>query len=1049
MKRMHLAGALFALTACLPTGEVLAQDLPKPIFQLSFEQSADAVIGGTPKPLRAESLNYAKGVKGDAVVLSKDSLLEYATAGNLNQEHGSVCLWFNPNWNPAEQPSDNKNAWHCLLSEAFPKEISGKDSRHGSGALWFWFWGPSLRGDLSDINDKYITGGLNGVDKGSWTHFAFTWDIDKGSALYVNGTPVGGGSDGDSPLDVKKHKDFSALKNKFTSFFVGSQEEGSRLDGLVDELKIYDSALNKEQVIADMAQVRPLSLNLGKANITAGVETLFSWTLKNPSKQAYDGDCAWQLANADGKVLAQGEIKDLALKAGASETYEAKLPTLSKGQYKFSVSPNVGPAFSSCVWVIGKDNPYLKEAGKMDTTPLETIDFVKGVQPERFVSIGNLKKCELSGRSYLEAGVKKNDRFAVKVDLPEAKVPYLIEWDYPDDKARTMEMVAQDAMSPGNDYAMQTGVFCGDEYPNSMKTLTHRSILWARSKTVALIFTTAREDAPVAVSELRISKINGGLPDAAVKDAAPVNAWNRVVGIHFEDPAIGYDFGLEGQLMPQYEQTLDRLVAYMKWSGQNFLSYPAVWYQGRIGASYQPRPHEEDYIGLILDKFSANGLYFMPSINLQNIKLPNDVIVNAKTVEDGSLHNSAIMIFSDGKPNPGGWHGTPPNFNPLHPDIQKYVNAQIDDMLERYSSSPAFKGIVLHLTKHTIPWFGSIEAGYNDYNIEAFEKDSGLKVAVDRKAPLRGKLYYEWLMANARDQWIQWRCKKIADWYKQIAARIYAKRPDLKLEICSYNPTVTDHNNDPRLGDPGFAFAIDNESGLDSKFYEGVPNIIISQTLYPADYRWTAGRKNFDAGRNAIRDDHFKPGVYAILKNASDPWINMHDRYFENAIGRPGKWWGGTGNPLQAPWLTEIGWRVSTLNPNRNYFLEHYILPLRYEDIQGFTKGGFLIGTCGVEDKLVEFARAFRALPAVKFSDVKGATDTVKVRSFSDKDSTWLYAVNTEHEAAIVEIPGAALTELSSGDKLQGSKIELAPYQLRSFKLASGAKINEVKCSKP
>jgi hypothetical protein len=80
------------------------------------------------------------------------------------------------------------------------------------------------------------------------------------------------------------------------------------------------------------------------------------------------------------------------------------------------------------------------------------------------------------------------------------------------------------------------------------------------------------------------------------------------------------------------------------------------------------------------------------------------------------------MNLANGKPNPGGFHGTPSNFNPLHPAVQDYVNALVDDLLRRYEMHTSFKGIVLHLTKHTIPWFGSIEAGYNDYCAEAFEQ---------------------------------------------------------------------------------------------------------------------------------------------------------------------------------------------------------------------------------------------------------------------------------------------------------------------------------------
>ncbi|OGV36402.1 MAG: hypothetical protein A2X48_03350 [Lentisphaerae bacterium GWF2_49_21] len=1055
--RIKIGTAILSLGMMLPLLQAQAADpLPKPIFELPFDGSADAVNAtGKVQPLKAENLKYEDGVKGKAVLISPNSFLEYSTEGNLKQESGTVTLWFKPNWRASEQSSDVRSNWHCLFSEPFPKSALGKDTRHGSGALWFWFWGAHFRGDVSDINDTYLTAGNQGLDNSKWVHVAMTWDVDKGHCIYMNGIACGMPGDGNSPLNVKKGaRDFSALKNKFASFFVGSQEREAKADGLIDELKIYDKALTSAGINSDIALISKLKLDFLPAYCMEGDTTEIKWNLKNISSQETSCSCAWRIEDSLGKQLAGAKVQGTILKPGEAREFSAKFMAATKGAYKLIVETGNGPTLSSDIWSLGKTNPYLKEAGsKMDTKLLETIDFVKGVPPERFTSIGDCVKGTLDGRTYYEAGPKKNDRFAVKLDLPAAGVPYLIEWDYPDDKVRTMEMVGQDAKNAGNDYGLQTGVFCGDEYPLSMKTLTHRSILWARAKNNALIFMTARAGGgPAAVSELRIYSIQGGLPDAGIKDAPPVGGWTRTVGIHFEDPAIGYDFGMERQLMPEYEETLDRLIAYMKWSGQNFLSYPAVWYHGKMGLTYQPRQHPDNFIGCILAKFAANGLGFMPTINFQNIDVPENVIINAKTVSDGSLHNSPVMILSDGKPNPGGWHGTPPNFNPLHPAVHGYVDAQIDEMLDLYSGNPAFKGIVMHLTKHTIPWFGDIKAGYNDYNIDAFEKDTGKKVTVDRSNPLRGKLYYDWLMANAKDEWIQWRCQKIADWYKAVAKRMAAKRGDLKLSLCSYNPTLSDHARDPRFKQPDFADIIDRECGIDSKLYEGVPNIILAQTIYPSDYREMSGASWLASARAASRDDHMKPGIYAMLNSASFPWINMHDRYFEDAVGRAGKWYGGDGNPLKASWLTETGWRVSTLNPNINSFLEHYVMPLKYNDVLGFTKGGFLIGTCGVEDKLAEFSRAYRPLPAKRFTDLAGSTETTKCRTLTMPDGTWFYAVNTGKEASSVSFvfdraPGA-VSDLGAGQEQKVSdtkfKVDLKPYQLRSFKVQKDVAVKSV-----
>ena len=124
--------------------------------------------------------------------------------------------------------------------------------------------------------------------------------------------------------------------------------------------------------------------------------------------------------------------------------------------------------------------------------------------------------------------------------------------------------------TPRNDYALQTGVFCGDEYPNSMQTLTHRSILWAKSRRRRLHLHDRARNAPAAVSAAaHLRRSTAACPMAACRMPPPVGGWTRTRRHPFRRPLLGYDFGVAGQLMPQYEQTLDRLIAYMKYSGQN------------------------------------------------------------------------------------------------------------------------------------------------------------------------------------------------------------------------------------------------------------------------------------------------------------------------------------------------------------------------------------------------------------------------------------------------------------------------------------------------
>jgi hypothetical protein len=82
-------------------------------------------------------------------------------------------------------------------------------------------------------------------------------------------------------------------------------------------------------------------------------------------------------------------------------------------------------------------------------------------------------------------------------------------------------------------------------------------------------------------------------------------------------------------------------------------------------------------------------------------------------------------------------------------------------------------------------------------------------------------------------------------------------------------------------------------------------------------------------------------------------------------------------------------------------------------------KGGFVVGTIGMEGPLGQFAQALRALPAVKFTDVPGLFDPVAVRQQHEGAWTYFYVVNRLscpvelHLTLAGQIEG--LTDLSTG----------------------------------
>jgi hypothetical protein len=954
--------------------------LPPILFHAPFDGSPEAATAaGRATPLCAEQLSYAPGVSGQAVRLTAAAKSRLEYAlDGLPVQQRGTVSL----WYKPEWPDGTEDRWRHLFGFTAPWDRQ----RLGSGAVFLWHYGPALRGDICDNGDSFVTARPRRPN-GAWRHIAFTWD-ETGSALFLDGQPASNRRDNDNPLaaalktDAPETTRAYGRRTPFSSFHVGGTREGRQADGLIDDLKIFSAPLSDTQLAALAAEHA------------------------NPSPLPQKPD--W--------------------------------PRL-----------------------LHRENPYTAPAAPaLNLQLLETLPLDREPPPDRFASTGNHAFGTLDGTRYLTAGTNRNDRFAVRFTLPAAGQLYCFEWLYPDDATRTADIIVQPAAGSKSNYELQVGYMTGDEYPNQNRMLTARCLYWAPTQDVAVIVMTARANAPAAVSQLRLYQVNGGLPAARISNLC---AAGRTLGLYYEDPAISYDFASPGTDPAAFETLIDRTAAYMKYTGQNLFCYPGVWYHGRIGETYNPRGHAEDFLTAWYVKFDAEGLGMMPIFNQQTLPLPGGLKITKRSLSDGSLHDTCVSIWNSGMPNPGGWHGTPPNFNILHPYTQATILHDVDALLAQGAPHPSFKGFDLRLAEHCFHWLGSIRAGYNDYMIDAFTADTGIRVPVDRADPLRGKRYADWLLANAREPWVDWRCRAVAAWYKRFAARLAQARPDLRLSLTLLTPMH------PARGEPfdapHYIEQLNREAGIDTRLYADTPNIVIAQGLRPARHRAGYDRPKTELERAFLRDVFNTPAYYESLAAVNQPWLHLHDHYWEDPIGKSKPLVGRVTDPSHQStavgrvtdpshqnaavgrvtdpshfWLREDPWRVTTLNPAGFYAMRPYVLPLRYHDLLGITRGGFLIGTYGMEDFLIPFAKAFRALPAQRFADVPGSTATLKVRTLQQNGQTWFYAVNTDDQPATLTLATAAedVTDLVTGTRpaelnARSLTLTLAPYQLRSFLL--------------
>ena len=696
-------------------------------------------------------------------------------------------------------------------------------------------------------------------------------------------------------------------------------------------------------------------------------------------------------SRTDGSCAQDGILDELKIWSGAMTPAEVRALAKDEGvrldEDPFEVS-------------LGK-NPY---EGVLAAHPgrLEGLKLVRTVRPAEekfdktcFSSVGTSMKKSLDGVSYLETGLRANDRFAIRFTLDSKKPLYCFEVDYPDDRVRTAEFLVQRSAHPAGDYTLQTGVFCGGEYANSGKIRTERYLYWTKDSDVTFIATALRVNEPAAVAEIRLYEVPDSKLPVAVSDSSTKL---RHFANYWEDPAFVHDFAVDGSTPATLSDMIDRFAAYMKFCGQDLLSFPACFYGGRIGKDgYNPRHLPPGCLEAFCRKFDREGLFLVPNVNQQVV--PMDAgLVTRETMSDGSLHPTEVSIHSTGRPNWGGWHGTPPNFNIAHPNVQKAFLSEVKELAQEGKPHPSFCGVALHLAVLNPMWWGSIENGYNDYCIDAFEKEKNVKVRGAGETwtgPLRGKAYYEKITGDAQlcEQWIAWRCEVVAEFYAKLAKTLTDARGDLKLWInvvLDWNPEA------PDFGTDGSRERLLREAGIDLRLLAAkVPNLVLGLTGCPANWRrWAEDRceqhRLPQPIRNKVRDWSVTPRHFETIRDAARPWGHFHDVYWENAVGaqRVGA------DVLSTDWLNETPWRVSSLHPCGAHALAAFAAALAGSDAQVLSCGGFLIGTLGCEPELAAFMREYRKLPAVKFKDVPAPNGYV-VRTAVVDGTIWTYKLKT------------------------------------------------------
>ncbi len=685
---------------------------------------------------------------------------------------------------------------------------------------------------------------------------------------------------------------------------------------------------------------------------------------------------------------------------------------------------------------------------------------------------------------YLETSNDAMSRFGYRFSLKHANKPHMMVISYPDDKNR--HMMINDCFS----YDMSTGVFCGGEYEITNTAKEIYNIFWPRTTDMTVTFTTWGKNEPSAVFGFTVYE----LEELSLQNMKEISYPTRKFGVQYEDPCGSIsDLGAI-----TIEEWGDKFIEYAKHTGQNMLVYPINWYCGpNFNSKTQPgslyywmslpnrqqysiaSSKPDDWISPLLDKCEEAGVDFIGGMTLlrlgnllKNMNIDLNSIVEGKDTYNNMRCDNGVQastndwtpiynplnyekmiaegrkvesienfefIYGEKKDNFGG----APIFNPIHPEVQRQLVEYFEEISEKYGNKKAFKGVQVNIWHATILWYSSLMIGYDDYTVNLFTKETGIKVSCKKNDPDRFKKRYEFLNRRNRQLWISWRCKKIHELILKLRDALRKYNPSLKLYLCMWNEpvklgmfgTFNEEQQylmfDESVQYPAFANEYDflREGGIDLELFKDDEGISMSmEQNQHRDRGWTMqGSELPEEHRHFFHDlayldkswsDNIREmkscGAY-VMDSWEEAWgknikmpFNEHNPDIDEAL-KNFKFENITFNENTCKPINEDGFwfesqrQITSCFPTGRNYLEPFAHAVAELDPMYMVRGGlYLDKSHAIEAS--EYSSVFTKLPAVKFKTVKGAGEPVVVRELNIEDNYFFYAVNREPYSVVVRV---------------------------------------------
>lgn len=519
-------------------------------------------------------------------------------------------------------------------------------------------------------------------------------------------------------------------------------------------------------------------------------------------------------------------------------------------------------------------------------------------------------------------------------------------------------------------------VYTGREYPIDGKPFYYHMLYYPWGERVRVTITgnpNAEKKDPAngaAVARLWIFDILDPLSERVPSITPPENGPERRIGLYFPQAwyIIGH-FGAPSRTPAMRRVALSACMDYLRFCGLNTVYYHAVNGSDMAGVAW----YESKYYGMNQADLFRELLPLARDAGITVVPILTPLNRNDRTNKAGWSDDSLQMDYKGERS-----HAHP---DPLRPEVQEWMIGVLVEMAEKCRDYPNVPGIAFRVNGKLGTCFAGSGTefcgqhnGYSPWDLAEFKQDTGLDV------PPRAPEAYEWLRANAWERWIDWRCRRMRDFWLRARDAIRAVRRDYLLIVqCDLPSEWPGCNIEWVNGTPPRELM--RHHGYDPVLFRDEPGILISRGMMINSDRffsWAPPGVN----RWAHKAFNYAPGVIECYQTPAGQAVELYHNYWEE---------GGAGeNDTPHPDFEFGHWlRTATGAPLGRYYFEPATYSIRAANVHTMLFMAWERASVGHEHDLRRFAKAYRALPVVEPREfegkVEGDAEGVWVRWFEDR----------------------------------------------------------------